>query len=231
MGESYFIFTVMLQIDEKKLVSLLKDFNKLTGIKICVLDEDGVEIACVPTEYCQFCKYIRSSPSGEEMCRLSDRRAFEICKRSGKPYRYVCHMGLTECVAPILQQGNCIGYLMIGQTAGERVRSGLFEERAEEYSLDHRVMRELYGSVVMSDDEKISAAVSIMEACAGYLYFNKFVHGAESVGGRIDRYIVSNLTADLSVEALCREFDLSRVALYSYVNRAFNTTPAEYVKK
>ena len=221
----------MLQIDKNKLSELLKNFNRLTGIKICVFDSDGKEIACVPKDYCSFCAYVRSSPVGAAKCMECDRNGFDISKRTKEPYRYTCHMGLTECVAPLLQRGECVGYLMIGQTSGSRPRGALLAQKAEEYSLSHDKLKSFYSEIEFSEDEKISAALSIMEACAGYLYLNNFVQGDETVATRIDKFILSNLRGDLSVDAICSAFKISRVNLYSTLNTAFGTTPAEYVKK
>ena len=231
MGESYFIFTTMLQIDKNKLSELLKNFNKLTGIKICVFDDERKEIACAPQNYCDFCAYIRSSKTGAAKCEECDKNGFEQCKKNKEPYRYTCHMGLTECVAPLLHRGECVGYMMIGQTSGNRPIDSLLAQKADEYSLSFEKLKSLCSLIEFSEDEKISAAISIMEACAGYLYLNNFVHGTQSIGTKIDKYIIANLQSNLSVDALCEEFKLSRAALYSSVNNAFGTTPAEYVKK
>jgi ligand-binding sensor protein len=221
----------MLQIDKNKLSELLKNFNKLTGIKICVFDESGKEIACEPKNYCDFCQYVRSSAAGAAKCEECDKNGFDICKRTKEPYRYTCHMGLTECVAPLLHRGECVGYLMIGQTSGSRPRDGLLLQKADEYSLSYDKLKNYCSLIEFSEDEKISAAISIMEACAGYLYLNNYVHGVDSIGTKIDNYIVSNLRSDLSVNSLCSALKLSRVNLYSSVSNAFGTTPAEYIKR
>ena len=221
----------MLKIDEKKLVGLLEDFNKLTGIKICIFDGQGREVACAPRRLCDFCEYVRSSEAGEGACALSDKQAFSACRRLGKQYRYTCHMGLTECVSPIMHDGVCIGYILIGQILGEGVTDGYLAKKAEEYGLDASRVRELASALSLKSDDVIDAAVSIMDACASYLYLNKLVHAEKSLSVRLGEYITANIAGELSVDALCRKFKLSRVDLYSCFANFFDSTPAEYVKK
>ena len=221
----------MLKIDEIKLIGLLEDFNKLTGIKICIFDEQGREVACAPKRLCDFCEYVRSSDSGEEACTLSDKHAFSVCRRLGKQYRYKCHMGLTECVSPLMHDGVCIGYILIGQILGEGVSDVQLTQKAAEYRLDANRVRELASALVLKSDDIIDAAISIMEACASYLYLNKLVHAEKSLSVKLGEYITANITGELSVDALCRKFKLSRVDLYSCFANSFDSTPAEYVKK
>ena len=51
-----------------------------------------------------------------------------------------------------------------------------------------------------------------------------------NIAFNINNYINSNLTADLSVEALCERFSLSRNMLYKISRSYFNMSIAKYVK-
>ncbi|MBQ9112644.1 MAG: PocR ligand-binding domain-containing protein [Clostridia bacterium] len=220
----------MLKIDEKKLMRLLEDFHKLAGIKICFFDEEGRELACVPKNFCSFCGYIRSSKLGDAACVRSDAEAFEVCRKTGKLHRYTCHMGLTECVTPILRDGECLGFIMIGQAAGNPIAPEYAEEKARLYGLDGKRAAELYSDIEFQDEERINASVSIMEACASYLYLNRLMLEEKSMAVKLRDHIKKHLDGDLSVNALCREFKLSRVDLYACFAHSFDSTPAEYVK-
>ncbi len=221
----------MLNFDREKLTLLLTDFYCLTDIKICVCDEDGNEVSYVPEHLCAFCRYVRSSCHGREACMECDKHAFAAARRTKSPYIYSCHMGLTECVAPIMQQGQCIGFIMLGQTASGRKET--FEKiraRIRAYGLNEQRARELYSGIPCSPPEKVKAAVSILDACAGYLYLRKLVSAGESMSAKLNAYIQENLAGDLSVNTLCRIFRLSRVDLYACFKHAFQLTPAEFVK-
>lgn len=222
----------MLRIDRDKLLSLLTDFYSLTTMKICVFDEEGNEISGVPEHLCAFCGYVRSSPAGESACLASDRHAFEVCRRTGEPYVYRCHMGLTECVSPIMQQGRCIGFIMLGQTAsGDGKETFRLRQHLLRYGLDADRGVALYATIRFSPDEKVRAAVSILEACAGYLYLHKLVSADDGLWERTDAYIRAGLRGDLSVEALCRLCHLSRADLYVLFRQRVDMTPAAYVRQ
>ena len=141
-------------------------------------------------------------------------------------------MGLTECVSPIMQQGHCLGFIMLGQTAsGQEDGFEKIREKIKAYSLDEQKAFSLYSLIQFSPTEKVRAAVSIMDACAGYLYLHKLISAGESMGARLNAYILGNLKGDLSVDRLCRVFKLSRVDLYACFKHAFQTTPAEFIKR
>lgn len=222
----------MLAISESKLKSLLQDFYKLTKIKICIFDDEGQEVAYYPERLCAFCTYVRTSPAVEQTCLASDRRAFEICRQSGQTTVYTCHMGLVECVSPILCNGNCIGFVMLGQTAGsshpdfERIRTAIAG-----YGLDVDAAKRLYDRVRYSSPQKTRAAVSVMEACAGYLYYKKLIVKREDLSVRLADYVAAHLSDDLSVDRLCGVLHLSRVELYEFFRARFALAPAAYVKK
>ena len=94
----------MLKIDREKLISLLTDFYRLTGIKICVCDEEGNEISYVPEHLCAFCGYVRSSAAGSEACKKSDSDAFAVCKRTGEAYVYSDGMRFSHHAAGALHR-------------------------------------------------------------------------------------------------------------------------------
>ncbi len=222
----------MLKIDRLKLMSLLRDFYRLTGIKIAIYDDEGVECFSVPEDqrFCEFCKYVRSSEGGQAACERSDRMAMDICKRTGKLRLYSCHMGLMECFSPIVHQGKCIGYIAFGQSRTGR-RDALIAERAREYGLNGEKLLSLYGEIGETEAENVQSAAAIMEACASYLYLNRLIEAGENLSGEIAKYVSENLTSDLSVDALCRVFHLSRVDLYACCKDAFSDTPAKYVQR
>lgn len=221
----------MLKIDRQQLLSLLRDFYRLTGIKIAIYDDEGVECYNVPERHCGFCAYVRSSPEGQAACERCDRQAMEICRKTGKLYLYTCHMGLAECYSPILQQGKCIGYIACGQSRMGEQENGNLQARAEEYGLSKEKLLSLYAEIGPTQEDNMHAAAAIMDACASYLYLNRLIEAGESVSGEIAKYVSGNLREDLSVDALCRIFHLSRVDMYSCCKDAFSLTPAEYVRR
>ncbi len=222
-----------MDINREKLTSLLKDFYCLTQIKICVFDGEGREIAYYPEHLCAFCSYIRSTPAGQERCMQSDNAAFELCKKTGQKHVYSCHMGLLECVSPIMHGGVVIGYLMLGQShGGSRPPFELISRRVAEYGLDTDRAQALYMGIKFDSQEKISAAVNIMEACAGFLYLRRLVKShTQSLAVRINDFVGANLKGKLSTDMLCAQFGVSRSELYKLFKRFYNRSVADQVKK
>lgn len=211
----------MRQYDLTKMQELLHDFYNLTGIKICIYDSAENELAYYPEKLSPFCRALREDGEMNERCLECDRQAFAACKKTHRLTVYTCHAGLIECFSPILLQEKIIGYIVIGQI------------RAKEkgYSGD-AALTALYEKLPTVEPDKINSAVHILDACAGYEYLKSIVSAYdERIDARVAAYIEENLSADLSVSALCSRFFLSRGELYALFREYFSSTPADFVKE
>ena len=80
-------------------------------------------------------------------------------------------------------------------------------------------------------EDKIDSAIHILDACAGYEYLKALVSDYDRrIDARLAGYIEEHLKEELSVNALCRKFHLSRVELYALFREYFSATPAEFIK-
>ena len=61
--------------DLEKLENLLRDFYKITQIRITVFDADLNELVSYPQSVAPYCKVIRSTAKGLQACVECDRRA------------------------------------------------------------------------------------------------------------------------------------------------------------
>lgn len=222
------MITNFLQNNTGDLDRLLADFHLLTGMKVCVYDADGKELCYYPDRYSGYCGYLRRFDEADTNCRICDREAIDACKRTGKMHVYTCHAGLTECVAPIIIHGGVRGYIVFGQIREERT---LFSVKAAGFVDDPIKLWRLYEALPVISRERLEAAAHILEVCAGYDHLKRSL-------ARLDRrmeeelaeYVDSRLTDDLSVETLCRKFALSRRELYAITRKAFDCTPADFVR-
>lgn len=219
----------MLKIDEKKLIALLTDFYKVTGVKVCVFDDGEKELAYVPTKYSSFCAYVRSDSRCNARCVESDKRGFAVCRATLKPYVFTCHMGLTECFCPIVQSGRCIAYVVIGQIR-DKTRC-IDKKMTSEYGLSLPALEKYYNECDEAGIDKIEALTSIASALTSYIYLNKLVSVEQSIASQIEKWIEENIDGDLSVDTLTERFNLSRVDLYGVFKNAFNTSPARFIKE
>ena len=55
---------ISLALNKDNLLSFFKAFHTLTGIKIALFSESGKEILSYPEAHCPFCRYMRSSETG-----------------------------------------------------------------------------------------------------------------------------------------------------------------------
>ena len=214
-----------------KLTSLLKDFYSLTGIKTCLYDADENEICYYPYKLSPFCELLRKNSEMNEKCLSCDKNAFFICKKTYKQYFYKCHSGLIECVSPIIFDKEIIGYIVLGQIKNDK-NSLLTDFLPSDFSEKVKLaLIEKYNELPVIGDEKISSAINILDACAGYEYLKTTMKNNDRIDLKIAKYVRNNLTNDLSVSALCREFQLSHGEIYAFFKEFFNLTPADYVKK
>ena len=208
--------------DLQKMQELLHDFYNLTGIKICIYDNTETEVCYYPEKLTPFCRLLREDKAADEKCRLCDRRAFAECKRTHRRAVYSCHAGLVECFSPILYGERIIGYIVIGQ-----IRT----KDADCFQSEDERLNELYRALPRVKMDKINSAIHILDACAGYEYLKALVSDYDArFDARISSYIEENLTGDLSVSALCRQFRLSRGELYSLFREYFSSSVADFVK-
>ncbi len=213
-------------IVERKLLNLLENFYVLTGMKICIFDPDGNEVCYYPERLSPFCEHIRKNKEINEKCLKCDRLALNECRKTKQAKIYTCHAGLTECVTPITVNGAIKGFIAIGQ-----IRENESAVFPAEYG-NKKELKRLYDVLSVIPRSKTESALYILNACAEYEYLKKYVSEfSEAFNVRLQRFINENTDKDLSVDALCREFAMTRRELYYEIKKGFDTTPGELVKE
>ena len=216
---------MLLQYNIAQMKDILQSFHTLTGIRIVVFDSDFNKIAEYPDNDCHFCSIVRSDPYAEKNCHSSDRYACKRCSEQNAIYSYTCHAGLTETVTPIICRNVVIGYIMFGQVLRHSDMEAYWPAVAKNcsvYNIDLTLLREAYYSKVPVSLEKVQASAVLLETCASYLWLQRYMSLQEdSLPNQIDEYISTNLDANLSVDALCQRFKISRTRLYRIANEYF----------
>lgn len=189
------------EFNREQILELLRDFNLLTGIRICLFDIDFNEVLAYPEAQPEYCLNIRGCAEGIKKCRDCDITALSVARKTKGFHIYSCHAGFIEAVCPIRYEGDTLGYLMFGH-----VREG-------------------------TSPGQVKAAAKIMESCAGYIYLSRLIKLKENaLEKRLGEYLAANLSGDLSVDTLCTCFNLSRVSLYSLFNRMYGRSPAAHIR-
>jgi AraC-like DNA-binding protein len=216
---------MLLSYDIYKMQELLKSFYSLTKIRVVVFNHEFRKVAEYPESDCGLCSLIRSDPAAHRECLQCDRTACEQCKSTGRFFIYTCHAGLTESTAPIRYENTVIGYMMLGQLLvcnDAREYWPEFAKHCEKYNIDLTVLEQLYRKKRAVDVSTVFHAAQIMEACAGYLWLQRYISLKEdTLPKQIDEYITSHLDTDLSVSTLCAQFSISRSNLYQIAKTYF----------
>lgn len=217
--------------DLQKMQELLHDFYNLTKIKICIYDNAENELCYYPEKLTDFCRCLRADEVMDARCKECDRLAFAACKKTHRRHVYTCHAGLLECFSPILYNDNIIGYIVIGQIkASEHADFSTIAMRFPEQRREE--LRENFNRLPSAGMDKINSAIHILDACAGYEYLKNLISAAESkIDATIGAYINEHLADDLSVQALCSRFRISRSEMYAIFKEYFNASVADFVKK
>lgn len=215
------MITNLTQKDNRELMQLMADFHLLTGMKICVYDIDGEEVCYYPERLSGFCSKLRTSKKMDNRCAECDKKAVAECRKTGSIKTYVCHAGLTECVMPVIVQGVTMGFVVIGQI---RQESSVLSAELKELDKDFELL-------TVVSEEKLRAAIHILEACTGYEQLKRFVTEAnKKIENKIEEFVETHLTDDVSVKRLCSEYYVSRCELYKIIYKAFGCTPAVFVR-
>lgn len=219
-----------MQIDCQKLLPLIKAFYQLTGMKIAIYDSDFIEVLTYPEDSCPFCKEIWHC-CGRNICDRYTAAMCKKCQESKKTIVYTCHAGLTEVVSPLTENGTVFGYAVCGQVTTQQDKNRLLRHCGD-LNIPEGKMQALLEDVTYLSHTQIEATLQIINALVSYIILQKMAYISEKpVGLQIAEYIAQNVTADLSVAALCRKFAMSRSRLYLITQAYMPQGIAKFVKK
>ena len=223
-----------LKVRNTELTELMKNFYILTGIKIVLFDENHTGIMTYPEENTPFCSYMRQNAEFKHQCDISDRISFETCKRTQKLTMYECHAGLIEAVAPIMEKGAVIGYIMFGQIVDKKRKKdflnslpGICRKFGCYEDISNKTEKIKYKT-----DKQLVAAANILEACTSYILSKDLVKPSRiQLFNNIDTYITEHLDEEITVNTLQKEFSISRTRLYEAMKPYINGGIASYIRK
>lgn len=221
--------------DLEKLAPLFQDFYLLTGIHIALFNEKYEEIFPYPVELPSFCRLIRSDSTCAQKCKNCDREACRTAAKQHNIYFYQCHAGLYEACTPIYMGEIIAGYIIVGnifpypdhETGWHEI-----ETLCRDYPIDQTALRDACMERPIRTHAYVMAACHILEAIASYLCNERVaILKKGNLHTQIDEYIISHLTDDLSVPALCRQFSIGKTYLYEITNSTYGTGVAEHIRR
>ena len=221
----------MLEINKEEIEKAIKDIYNATQIKCVLYDEKFNVIYSYPTDMCQLCETVRKNPWMKERCLTCDRFARDSTVKESRKYLYRCHMGLTECLTPIIKGGTVIGFIMIGQIVTEDDVPYIKECISRYPDEDMRLpLFDMLRKMRVVSKEHIESIANIVEMCTSYLWLKELISlKGDTQSFTLTEYINSHLDDDLSVKVLCRSMGMSKTSLYTLSKETFGVGINEYV--
>ncbi len=223
----------MLVINENVLRKVMQDFYLLTKIRFVLFDSDFNEILAYPKEKIDFCEQIRKNVEWNAKCVKCDQEGFRACAEQKKLITYRCHHGLQETVVPIFDKHGVIGYVMFGQSLpierSDKVKKALKRKFPD---LQFHDIGKAIDNIPVKSDRELNAAATILQALTVYVLNNQWVTPQKSDFIRqLDQYIQDHLDHNITVEALCMEFNIGRTRLYELAEDYLKCGLSEYVRR
>jgi AraC-like DNA-binding protein len=198
-------------------------------------DLEGKEMLAFPPERSGYCNLIRGISEGDEACRRCDKDAIRKAERYNGPYIYQCHAGLTEGLAPISSDKGRIAYLMIGQVRqpdnqDERCWDEI-RRRVGHLCSDMDGLKSAYSKLTVIKIDEIRACADILQALANYVWQDNYIRiQNEPLSLRVKTYISDNITGDLSLAGLSRQFGVGKTTLCGAVKRDYRLTVNQLIR-
>ena len=218
----------------EQLQSLLRDFYRISNIRITVFDSDLTELVSYPEKCAPFCQIIRGTKAGRLACAACDREACAAASKRTSAHIYRCHAGLTEAIMPLWVDNALVGYLLFGHIfAYEDENAGweIIQRCCENYPVDKEKLREALSGSPHVTDEYILSAAQILHATASYLVMQRMAKLQEgSLASKLDAYINAHFCEDITAATLCREFGIGRTKLYKLSDQLYGKGIAEHIR-
>lgn len=215
--------------DARRIQRVLQDFYRITKVKSVIIDSNFRLVAMAPSNECPFCAAMAEVPAAKALCDKCTQSNLLLCQKNQKALLYTCHAGLVEAVAPIFMDDMIVGYSMVGQVLQADASLEAIITYAKPF-LGNQAEESLL-QLDRKEEEELSAILRMMEGCVCYLLMNKLVkEEQDNPVLKIKEYLESSPQADLSTQALCRRFGISRNRLYRLSRTYFGMPIASYVR-
>lgn len=217
---------MIVKYNREKLNSAIKHFCVIANVSVAVLDADFVSLAYYSEKNPEFCKEIQKTDCGRKKCRCSDMALLQKCKESGNLETHICHAGILDGAMPIIKAGSTIGYILIGRTRIDEFD----EEKISWMNTDMDAMRKKYHNITEYDSKQIQSMFELASMIVSFILTNDIItHKVDEFASKADKFIECNLKNKITVDILCREFNVSKNFLYDSFKNSFGLTVNEYI--
>ncbi len=220
--------------DKEKLGEFIQSFYNITGITISIYDRNYKVICAYSGAMCRFCSVVRSDSERLKKCIYSDEAALKKCSETKKKYIYQCHMGLVEVATPIIYKDEILGFILFGQITNSEGKEAVSDrlKRLGAYSdADTKRLEESLCDIRFCTDEYIASVSHIVRMAAEHIVLNEILYYRDDQEKQIELYIKTNISKKLTVDGICREFNICKTTLYNVSVKYFGCSITEYIKR
>ncbi|MEE1047251.1 MAG: PocR ligand-binding domain-containing protein [Clostridia bacterium] len=226
-----------LKIESEKINLLLESLYTLTDMTIGLYDENYNCIESYPlySNRSRFCACIDKFSEFKQKCDECDKKYLLQAKKTKKPVIYKCHAGLVDLVFPLVQHDTVFGYVTMGQITDnpdlEFVRKHLYSYCTTLLPQNNDLM-DYCKNITYKSEQHIQATITLLELSVNFILKNRFISSSDKdLFKEVSTYIEDNLDSDLSIERLCKVFNVGRTYLYTEIKKFFPDGIARFIKK
>ena len=221
------------ELRTRKLRQILVDFHTVTGQHIAIFYSDFQWVAEYPDQQCEMCRLIRGSEEGERRCSRCDAYGMEQACKKKSVAMYTCHAGLIEVCAPIIDDDEVLGYIMLGQLLSNedrRLQWASIKKRCEPLDCSAKDLHQAFQKMKQVSPEVLGATSRIMMACVGYIRLEQLMKRQSSARWQdIQQYINTHLIAPFTLQEMAEELHISVATICKTVKRNTGKTVGQLV--
>lgn len=223
----------MLIFNHDKLLKVIKDFYELTHATISIWDSNFNQIMVYPSNHKRLCKRVKENICGNRNCFKSDKNACITTAKTNEPHIFTCHAGLLDVALPVRYKQQVLAYIMFGQIRDmeeKYVNLNTVKKLCKKYDINEKDIENYYKEIPVLTHSQINAATNFLCMSTLYLYISQAIKIEQNeLVSSIDSYISENITKQITIEELCKEFNISQNKLYELSHKYFNTSIANYI--
>ena len=208
-----------IKYNTEKLNSIIKNISDLLGISVIVFDCEGNKLIQYSNSH-DYCSYLQRNEDYKKKCLLSDMSLVEKCKKTKMIETHLCHAGLCDLAMPIIKDDILAAYIIVG-----RIR--LSDSSSEsKYIFSDINANDLYNNVTTFSENQLENLTKLLP---NIMFDTVITFENNQISENIAQYIRNNLTDDLSINALCNRFYISKNVIYKSFSDTYNCTVNKFV--
>lgn len=201
-------------LNTNEMLSLMKDFYTLTGMKIVLFNTSYSELIAYPDTHSAFCSLFQQGGLRKK-CLDCNKYNLKKCRNKGSMIIYHCHAGLVEAVSLLLDNKTVLGYIMFGQVSDIEDKHDLKKLIISSIEKNGFKIAEKDIPSIMEvgqkTTEQIRAAAQILDACALYTVFKRMITASRaSFTEQLNSYLHQHLHEPLTSNLIAKGMGVSR---------------------